>query len=333
MAEESGWAAPSLPLSPLSRVRLDELLQELLVRVGEVAESRERLRALLDAVVVIGTDLDLRSTLDRIVAAGCRLTNAEYGALGVIGPDRTLIEFITRGIRRDDHGLIGDLPRGHGVLGLLIEDPRPIRMPDITAHSRAYGFPADHPPMRSFLGVPVRVRDQIFGNLYLADKRGAAEFTDDDEELMCPLAVAAGAAIENARLYAQMRRRQRWLEAASEITEVLLGEVDRAAALELVASRAREVAEADLALMLLHDGAGHALTVEVAVGAVPDDLLGAEVAVERSEFARILAERHVSVVEDLGKAAVWPVSLRTGAALLVPLAAGDNALGALVVAY
>ena len=333
--EDAGpnWQTPSLALSPLSRVRLDELLQELLVRVGEVAESRERLRALLDAVVGIGTDLDLHSTLRRIVAAACRLAGADYGALGVIGPDRTLVEFITEGIDPETHKAIGDLPRGHGVLGLLIEDPKPIRLPDITAHPRAYGFPANHPPMRSFLGVPVRIRDQIFGNLYLADKRGAAEFTDDDEELMCALAVAAGAAIENARLYAQMRRRQRWLEAATEITDVLLGEVDRAAALELVATRAREVAEADLALMLLHDGDERALTVEVAVGSVPDDLLRAEVPVERSEFARILAERHVSVVEDLGKAAAWPVPLRTGAALLVPLAAGDTALGALVVAY
>src|SRR3954469_10545058 len=330
---EAEWHAPSLALSPLSRVRLDELLQELLDRVGEVAESRERLRALLDAVVGIGTDLDLRSTLERIVAAACRLAGARYGALGVIGPDRTLVEFITEGIDEKIHRAIGDLPRGHGVLGLLIEDPKPIRLPDITAHPRAYGFPANHPPMRSFLGVPVRIRDQVFGNLYLADKRGAAEFTEDDEELMSALAVAAGAAVENARLYAQMRRRQRWLEAAAEITEVLLGEVDRASALELVASRARQVAEADLALVLLLDDARRSLTVDVAVGSVPDCLLGAEVPVERSEFDRTLAERHVSVVEDLGKAASWPVSLRTGAALLVPLAAGGGALGALVVAY
>src|SRR3954454_20351260 len=213
MPEESGWQAPSLALSPLSRVRLDELLQELLDRVGEVAESRERLRALLDAVVGIGTDLDLHSTLKRIVEAACRLAGADYGALGVIGPDRTLVEFITQGIDEDAHQTIGDLPRGHGVLGLLIEDPKPIRLPDITAHPRAYGFPADHPPMRSFLGVPVRIRDQGVGDLYLAEKAGGGQFSEDDEELMRALSVAAGAAIENARLYDQMRRRQQWLEA------------------------------------------------------------------------------------------------------------------------
>jgi signal transduction histidine kinase len=330
-ADSTGWQ--SLPLSPLSRVRLDELLQELLDRVGEVTASRERLRALLDAVVGIGIGLDLHSTLERIVVAACRLTDAKYGALGVIGPDRTLVEFITHGMSPENHRLVGDLPRGHGVLGLLIEDPRPIRLPDITAHPRAYGFPPHHPPMHSFLGVPVRIRDQVFGNLYLAEKRGGGLFTDDDEELMTALAVAAGAAIENARLYAQARRRQRWLEAASEITGVLLGQVDRAAALRLVADRARQVADADLALMMLYDAESDELSVEVAVGAVPAGLGRATVRAARSEFQAPLAGQHLAVVEDLGKAADWPVPLETGTALLVPLCADRQTLGALVVAY
>ncbi len=330
---ELTWETPSLNLSPLSRVRLDELLQELLDRVGEIAASRERLRALLDAVVGIGTDLDLRSTLERIVVAACRLTDATYGAVGVIGPDRTLVEFVTHGMSEENHRLIGDLPRGHGVLGLLIEEPRPIRLPDISTHPRAYGFPAHHPVMHSFLGVPVRIRDQVFGNLYLADKRGGGPFSDDDEELMVALAVAAGAAIENARLYAQMRRRQRWLEAATEITAVLLGEVNRTSALQLVASRAREVAEADLTLVMIYDEAEDALTVEVTAGEVPTGLLGATVRGARGEFRAVLADRHITVVEDLGKATAWPVALQTGTALLVPLAAGGETLGALVVAY
>jgi signal transduction histidine kinase len=328
-----GWDAPSLHLSPLSQVRLDELLRELLDRVGEVAASRERLRALLDAVVGIGTDLDLHSTLRRIVAAACHLTGAKFGALGVIGPDRSLVEFITQGIDDEQHKLIGDLPRGHGVLGLLIEEPRPIRMPDITAHPRAYGFPAAHPPMYSFLGVPVRIRDQVFGNLYLAEKTGGGQFSDDDEELMVALAVAAGAAIDNARLYAQARRRQRWLEAAAEITAVLLGEVNRTEALQLVATRALEVAEADVALVASYDETDDALTVEVAAGNVPVDLVGASLPARRSEFASVVGERHIAVVEDLGKAAAWPVDLHTGTALLVPLGAGGETLGALAVAY
>lgn len=348
MGEEPGWEAPSLHLSPLSRVRLDELLHELLDRVGEVAASRERLRALLDAVVGIGTDLDLHSTLERIVAAGCRLTGARYGALGVIGPDRTLVEFVTEGIGAERRRLIGDLPRGHGVLGLLIEDPQPIRLPDITAHPRAYGFPEHHPMMRSFLGVPVRIRDQVFGNLYLAEKQGGGQFTDDDEELMTALSVAAGAAIENARLYAQARRRQRWLEAAAEITGVLLGEINRTAALQLVADRAREVAEAELALVLIYGRDTDELAVEVvagaAAGSVPDGLAGAVVGhagggsdgsldESRGELSGVLAERRIAVVEDLGKIAEWPVPVETGTALLVPLAAGGESLGVLAVAY
>jgi GAF domain-containing protein len=262
-----------------------------------------------------------------------RVYGVEAAFVTVIGPDRTLIDFITHGISPEDHRLIGHLPHGHGVLGLLIEDPRPIRLPDITAHPRAYGFPPNHPPMHTFLGVPVRIRDQVFGNLYLAEKRDGGQFSDDDEELMVALAVAAGAAIENARLYAQMRRRQRWLEAAAEITAVLLGEVDRTSALQLVADRALEVAEADLALVMIYDEAAEALTVEVAAGSATSGLSGAAVPVGRSEFVTVVGDRHISVVEDLGKAASWPVPLETGTAVLVPLAAAGETLGALVVAY
>jgi len=316
----------------LARVDLDDLLHEVLERVGEVVASRERLRALLDAVVAIGADLDLRSTLQRIVQAACRLAGARYGALGVIGSDRMLVEFITHGIDPETHAAIGDLPRGHGVLGLLIEEPRPIRLEDITRHPRAYGFPPNHPPMHSFLGVPVRIRDQVFGNLYLSEKRDGAQFNQEDEDMVVALAVAAGAAIDNARLFAQARRRQRWLEAAAEITAVLLGDVRRTEALGLVATRAREVAEADLALVLLHDGPDETLAVEVASGD-GGRLTGARVAVPGSEFAAVLGERHLTVVDDLGTAADWGVPLKTGTALLVPLAAGEISYGALVVAY
>lgn len=328
---------PSLGLPPLSRVRLDELLQELLDRVGEVMASRERLRALLDAVVAIGSELDVRGTLERIVEAGCRLADARYGALGVLGSDgRTLAEFITRGMTAEQRSTIGLPPQGHGVLGLLIDEPRPIRLPDVSLHPAVHGFPADHPTMRSFLGVPIRIRDSAFGNLYLAEKRGGGEFTEDDEEILTALAAAAGAAIDNARLYTQMRRRQRWLEAATEITAVLLGDVRRTEALQLVAARAREVAEADLAMVLLCDESTTGqVVVEVADGAGGEgiDLVGARVAVAGSEFEPVLGEGHLTVVGDLEQAARWPQELTTGTALLVPLTAGGTALGALVVAY
>jgi signal transduction histidine kinase len=312
---------PSLGLGPLSRVRLDELLHEMLDRVGDVVTSRERLRALLDAVVGIGTDLDLRSTLQRIVEAACALAGARYGALGVIGAGRTeLADFITHGIDPATHAAIGDLPRGRGVLGLLITDPHPVRLPDITRHPDSYGFPPHHPPMHSFLGVPVRTRDQIFGNLYLAEKKDAAEFSDDDEEIVVALAAAAGVAIDNARLYALAQRRERWLAATAEITGVLLGTVRRTEALRLIARRAREVSGAALVMVLLNDEVNARYTIEAAEGA---DLAGRQIP------AFEVAELHE--VGDLRAAAEWPGPVPAGPALIAPLAAAGTLHGLLIV--
>ncbi|GIJ24573.1 histidine kinase [Micromonospora lutea] len=330
-----GHEPPSLGLSPLSRVHLDELLQEMLDRVGEVVTSRERLRALLDAVVGIGTDLDLHSTLLRIVQAACDLAGARYGALGVIGPDRMLHDFITHGISPELHAKIGDLPHGRGVLGLLIDDPKPLRMPDITQHPDSYGFPPHHPPMHTFLGVPVRIRDQVFGNLYLAEKQGGAEFTDDDEEIVVALAGAAGVAIENARLYALAHRRERWLSATAEITSLLLGEVRRTDALTLVARRAREVAEAELALVLLYDEEADHFTVEVVdgLGTQARALVGTVLPAADTSFAGPVAQGRHDSVEDLAHAAPWPAVLHTGPAVVSPLATADTLHGVLVIAH
>jgi len=164
------------------------------------------LRQLLDAVMAIGSDLDLAVTLRRIIEAARDLVDAHYGALGVLNEERTaLVEFITVGIDDETRRAIGPLPKGHGILGLLIADPRPLRLPDLTEHPDSYGFPPHHPPMTSFLGVPVMVRGEVFGNLYLTDKQSAEVFTDVDEELTVALAAAAGIAIENARLHARVR--------------------------------------------------------------------------------------------------------------------------------
>jgi len=326
------WAAPSLGLSPLSSFRLDELLGELQNRVGDVMASRERLSALLDAVVGVGSDLDLRSTLHRIVLAACRLADARYGALGVIGPDRLLVEFITEGISVAQHQRIGDLPTGRGVLGLLIDEPKPVRLRDIAEHPRSYGFPAHHPVMRSFLGVPVRIRDQVFGNLYLTEKRGGEEFTEDDEETVVALAVAAGVAIDNARLYAAAGHRQRWLEATAEITNVLLGEVDRTAALQLVARRAREVSGAKTVMVLLPEPGANQLRVEVCEPARPQ-LQGTVLPTGDTLLGRALASGQAVIADNLGRASDWPVPVSTGAALVAPLAASGTVLGLLVVAH
>ncbi|WP_406076882.1 GAF domain-containing protein [Micromonospora sp. NBC_00858] len=332
---QEAHVTPSLGLSPLPRVRLDELLQEMLDRVGEVVTSRERLRALLDAVVAIGTNLDLRSTLQRIVQAACELAGARYGALGVVGPDRLLHDFIVHGISPEVHAQIGDLPHGRGVLGLLIDDPRPLRMPDITQHPRSYGFPANHPPMHSFLGVPVRIRDQVFGNLYLAEKQGGTQFTEDDEEIVVALAAAAGVAIENARLYALAHRRERWLAATAEITSVLLGEVRRTDALALVARRAREVAEAELSLVLLYDTDSTQFTVEVVDGADEQAraLVGTVLPFADTSFGAAVAEGRHDQVDDLAHAAPWPALLHTGPAVISPLATAETLHGVLVVAH
>ncbi|GAA2673565.1 GAF domain-containing sensor histidine kinase [Actinoplanes palleronii] len=324
---------PTLGLPPLSRVRLDELLQEMLDRVGDVVASRERLRSLLDAVVGIGTDLDLRSTLQRIVEAACALGGARYGALGVLAPDHgSLSDFITHGIDPATHARIGDLPHGRGVLGLLITDPQPVRLPDIRKHPHSFGFPPNHPPMHSFLGVPVRTRDQIFGNLYLAEKRGAAEFTDDDEELVVALAAAAGIAIDNARLYELAQRRGRWLAATAEITGVLLGTVRRTEALRLIARRAREVAGAELVLVMLYDEPNSRYTIEVADGADPAyaALAGQLVPVDKDAAAAFGQERF-RPLDNLRTVTEWPGEVPAVPALAAPLAVADSLQGVLIV--
>jgi signal transduction histidine kinase len=164
------------------------------------------LRRLVDAVLSVSADLDLRSVLERIIAAAVELVDARYGALGVLDETGTcLSNFITVGLDSETYAAIGDLPQGHGILGLLILEPKPLRLPDLSEHPDSYGFPPHHPPMHSFLGVPILVRNQVFGNLYLTDKQSAEVFDDVDEELVVALAGAAGVAIENARLHSRLR--------------------------------------------------------------------------------------------------------------------------------
>ena len=173
--------------------------------MSELAGPRS-LRQLLDAVLTVGSDLDLPAMLERIVQAAVDLVDARYGALGVLDDTRTrLAQFVTVGLDDETYNAIGHLPEGHGILGLLIVDAKPLRLPDLREHPDSYGFPPHHPPMRSFLGVPIRVREEIFGNLYLTDKTSAEVFTDVDEEVCVGLAAAAGVAIENARLHTRVQ--------------------------------------------------------------------------------------------------------------------------------
>ncbi|HEY3530271.1 MAG TPA: GAF domain-containing protein [Nocardioides sp.] len=199
-------------------------------------------RALLDAVMAISSDLDLRNVLSRIVEAATTLTDARYGALGVVGAESYLVEFVTTGISEEDRRQIGDLPHGRGILGLLITDPQPIRLKDLTEHPSSYGFPPHHPPMQSFLGVPVRIRGTVFGNLYLTEKAGGGAFSDTDEQLVVALAGVAGLVIENARAYGLSERRREWLEAAATLPDSLQPPIDWEGCLTQIASTARRAA-------------------------------------------------------------------------------------------
>ncbi|MFC9581575.1 GAF domain-containing protein [Streptomyces yangpuensis] len=248
-------------------MRLDELLDELQVRIDEVRGTRDRVHSLLEAVVSVGRELDLAQVLRRIVEAAALLVDAEYGALGVIGPDgRTLAQFLTVGLSDEEIAAIGPLPAGHGLLGEVIHHPEPLRLTDLGAHPSSHGFPAHHPPMRTFLGVPIRVRDEVFGNLYLTDKRGGVDFDTEDETVISTLSVAAGVAIDNARLYEGAQRQQRWLRANAEITGSLLSGSSRPEVLELIARRAQEITAARLAHIAVPVDGVDGLVVEYVAG-------------------------------------------------------------------
>jgi hypothetical protein len=201
-------------------------------------------RALLDAVVAISSDLDMHSVLNRIVRSACEITGAKYGALGVLGNSGGLVDFITFGLTVQEHEAIGDLPRGHGILGLLIDHPHPLRLQHLQEHPKSYGFPPNHPPMERFLGVPVRIRGNVFGNLYLTDRSDGEDFSEQDEMLVEALATSAGFVIENARTYAQSERRRQWLEASAQITEALQPPIRLDTALRQIAIGARRVSGA-----------------------------------------------------------------------------------------
>ncbi|MGI5256548.1 GAF domain-containing protein [Streptomyces angustmyceticus] len=244
---------------------------------GPQLREPDRVRGLLDAVMSLGRGLELPEVLKGIVEAAVTLTDAEYGALGVVG-DGQLSQFLPVGMSDELIGLIGRTPCGRGILGELIRDPEPLRLADLTEHPHSFGFPANHPPMRTFLGVPVRVRAEVFGNLYLTEKRGGGSFDADDEAVLTTLSTAAGVAIDNARMYHESRRRERWLEALGEITRSLLSGTAADEVLRLIAERAREVAGADCAAVLLPvPSSADQLSVAVACGTGASRILGLRV--------------------------------------------------------
>jgi signal transduction histidine kinase len=319
------------PLVP--QLRLDELLAELQVRLQDILDTRDRTHALLEAVVAVGGQLDLEVVLRRIVEAAVSLVDARYGALGVIGEGGTLVEFVPVGLDESEIGKIDHWPEGRGLLGELITHPDTLRLPDISADPRSSGFPQGHPPMRSFLGTPVRIRDEIYGNLYLTEKRSGAGFDEEDEALLVALAAAAGVAIENARLYAEARRQQQWLRANAEVTQRLLSEDEPHDVLALVTRQALEMAGADLVVLALPTGSGEQLVIEHAVGAGSEEALGLVLPVKSSASGIVMGSGKPLTVDDFSSdERVAPAArqqLGLGPAVVVPLGSAGNVRGVL----
>jgi signal transduction histidine kinase len=317
-------------------LQLDELLAELQGRLQAVLSTRDRMRGLLEAVVAIGSGLDLESTLRRIVETAVGLVDATYGALGVIGEDKRLAEFIPVGLSQEQIGAIHHWPEGRGLLGLLIDDPRPLRLARIADHPASSGFPDGHPPMHGFLGVPVRVRDEVFGNLYLTDKRGGGKFTEDDEAVLVALGAAAGVAVENARLYEAARRQQRWIQASAEVTTRLLSGSAPAAVLADITRRALELSRADLAVLALPDEEGRRLTVAYAEGDGADATLGLSLPAGQSLPGGVLTTGEAVTSADFAAdqraaAAARGAMSQIGPAIVFPLGVPGNVRGALTV--
>ncbi len=235
----------------------------------EVSDLDPRVARLLDAVVLATSDLDLDTTLRRVVEAACSLVDARYGALGVIAEDgEGLQSFVYHGIDEATAERIGNLPEGHGILGLLIEQPHPLRLEDLAQHDRSYGFPANHPPMSSFLGAPIRVRDQAFGNLYLTEKSEGRDFTAEDEMLVIGLAGVAGAAIEHARLYDDIKHREAWREAVLALSRAVMGGQPISTVRDQMVRFAADIVEAESAVIVEPHEQG--LWVLASTGAGPE---------------------------------------------------------------
>jgi len=300
------------------------------------ALDETRLRRLIEVGRTLTSELDLETVLRRVIDVAQELTGARYAALGVLDAEKKGLErFITAGIDDETHRQIGDLPRGRGVLGLLIDDPRPIRMPDVGRHPRSYGFPPGHPVMRSFLGVPVAIRGEAYGNLYLTEKEGGGEFTDEDEEAVIVLAAWTAIAVENARLYQHAEQGRRHLEHAvkglevtTSIARAVGGETDLDRVLELIAKRGRALVEARWLWILLLDG--DEFVVAAVAGEVQEEVIGRRLPVAGSVGGETLATRQA---ERIGSGAHERLTLRhaggmeASTGLIVPLVFRETPVG------
>ncbi|MFE6049671.1 GAF domain-containing protein [Kitasatospora sp. NPDC056446] len=336
----------------IASLGLDTLVTEVAERLQSAAAVTDRMQRLLEAVVSIGAGLDLHATLHRIATGAAELVDARYAALGVIAPGGSgLADFIHVGVDDGTAAEIGELPAGRGILGALIDRPEPLRLTDLGADPRSSGFPPHHPQMRTFLGVPIRVREAVFGNLYLTEKKGGGAFTPEDEQVVHALAAAAGVAIENSRLYEEGRRRERWIAGAAAVTTALLSGEHAETALTVAAEQVRELAGAALGMILLPtgpvDGSGSGgwgggggrgegegdgqMRVAHASGEVAEFVRG-ELLPKESFAARLLAGESV-YLDDMSSdpTVVMRLARRFGPSMAVPMVAAGRVLGGLCV--
>jgi two-component system sensor histidine kinase DevS len=317
----------------LSQLRLRELLVEVQDRVGQIVEGRDRLDGLVEAMLVVTSGLELDATLRTIVQSVTNLVDARYGALEVHDQNNRVLHFVHEGIDEETVRRIGHLPEGLGVIGLLIQNPKPLRLDNLSLHPASVGFPAHHPPMRTFLGVPVRVRDKSLGTLYLTDKTNGQPFSDDDEVLVQALAAAAGIAIANARLYQQAKARQSWIEATRDIATELLSGTEPATVFRLVAEEALKLTGADAALVAipvdenLSAADVRELLVIETVGSTVASTVGRTIPVAGTSLGDVFVNSTPRRVEGIDLDGVDDV----GPALLLPLRTTDTVAGVVVV--
>lgn len=318
MVSESG---ASLNFPDVPKLELDQLIDQLMETAQGVKRAQGRLRSLLRAIETITGDLALDVVLRNVVEAACDLAHAQYGALGVLGQDGNLEQFIYVGIDEETAKGIGHLPQGKGLLGALIADPRSIRLRHMADDERSAGFPPNHPPMDSFIGVPIHVRNEVFGRLYLTNSANG-EFSAEDEELLVALAMAAGTAISNARLFHESQLQQRWLQASVEISGQMLTSTGEDP-IRLIARRAIDIAEADVVAVSLLNADRSRLAVEVAFGQHADELLGRSFAVSETLGGRVIQDGIPVLLVDPAENDGPPSHLATvaeaGPLMIVPL--------------
>ena len=313
-------------------LEFEVLLTQFVERAEELMGSQARMRDLIRLNNDLTSNLDLPTVLRRIVEIGVELIQARYGAMGVIGDERRLEQFIHVGMDAETVSQIDHLPEGKGLLGALIDDPQPVRLATISSDPRSSGFPAHHPPMGSFIGVPIRVRDTVFGNLYLTDSRNG-QFSPDDEELAQALAATAGIAIENARLFEDSEYRARWSTALVDASRKLMS-ADEADELDILIGRLRDLAQADLVCVALNAGGGDALIVDYAVGLGAESLTTMTFTVENSVAAEPLRTGEPLLVPRLSDypAPGFDEQSLLGNAMLVPFNTGRTTAGVVCVA-